>query len=251
MKRFLPVNAIALGLLALASPAVYANINLVPNGSFESSSALPQGYPNTTAGQGTCLVPGWTCSVPAGNVGGASDNVGLWTVQYGPTGAFFGGNFIQDPLTGHSPDAAGSDALYLVDDGTNGSPITETVSQTINVVTGHTYNVGFDVFYVANSTGNPYQSTASLSLDVGPLFTATTGSFPVVAGQWTNFNALYTATATGSVPFTITYEGGTYTGQDLLLDRAYATLTPEPGFYGALALGMSGLLFAIQRRRRA
>jgi hypothetical protein len=31
----------------------------------------------------------------------------------------------------------------------------------------------------------------------------------------------------------------------------YVSQVPEPGFYGALALGLSGLTFLVRRRRRA
>jgi hypothetical protein len=164
VKKWLFVNCMALGLLGMVSPGARASINLVSNGGFETGSPTAPG-----TGAGSCSVPGWTCTVPAGNVGGASNNVGLWTVAYGGPGqgSFFGGTFTQDNLSGgYSPDLAGNYAVYLVDDGVGGNPITESISQSINVVAGQTYDVGFDVFYVANSTGNGNGSTASLNLNV-------------------------------------------------------------------------------------
>lgn len=233
--RFL--NRVAYAWLAAVTPAAYAN--LVTNGSFESGSPTA-----LVKDPGFCSIPGWTCSVPAGNSGGASDNVGLWTASYGASGAFFGADFLPpDNATSPSPDLAENNAVYLVDDGDPlGSPITETISQNIFVTAGHEYNVGLDLFFVALSEENPNTSFISLSINGGaPLFTVSTADLPV--GGWVNENALYAASGSGPVLFKITYTGGLYAGEDMLLDRAYAVESiPEPGLFGLLALGLSGLL---------
>jgi hypothetical protein len=45
--------------------------------------------------------------------------------------------------------------------------------------------------------------------------------------------------------------GGIVTGSLSIVDQYVSSQVPEPGFYGALALGLSGLTLAVRRRRRA
>jgi hypothetical protein len=101
------------------------------------------------------------------------------------------------------------------------------------------YNVSFDLF---NFGGTPSSAAASLSignyllsLSDPPAFGYTTYTFQNVA-----------AGVDPTLAFTFRQDPSYF-----LLDNVSVSATPEPGFYGLLALGLSGLGVFVRRRSRS
>jgi hypothetical protein len=197
----------------------WANVSIpVNNPSFET---LPSG--------GLNLV---TNSYGAYNYGSIPDwmlitgNAGEWA----PTGGIF-----TDPIPN------GSNVAF-----SNGGTISQTVAATVN--TGVTYTLSVYVGSRLDGYSGGYTDAVELLIGGTPYYA--TGSEPN-PGDWSLWTATYTGTGTDAGK-SITIELNPSPSEPQSdFDKVSLSATPEPGFYGALALGMSGLLLAIQRRRRA
>lgn len=199
---------------ASASP-----VNLLANGSFENGFA---GW--TVAGTGT----------PYGTP--------LIITTNGSTAGPYGDIVPADNVS-QSPDAVGTHAAYFVDDAA-----TESLTQSVSVIAGTTYQVGFDYFVTQSGANNLYPFTLSVAL--GPeIFTMDTTIDPVVAGSWAHFSDSFTAGASGSAIFTFAYNSGPQPAKDVIVDEVYATAVPEPLTLSLFGAGLAGLAFF--RRRRA
>ncbi|MET0307171.1 MAG: PEPxxWA-CTERM sorting domain-containing protein [Sphingomonas sp.] len=219
------VFATAAALIAFAAPA--SAQNLVTNGSFESGFA------------------GWTL----GNVGGGTAPV---VIPYGSPSGYPGGAFGEpigpNGVTSLSPDAVGGSVAYFSSDTANPDSIT----QTINLIAGKTYNIGFDYYAPANGIANPFDATLAFLIDglpAGGVLTAGSGS-GTAAQTWFNFNTSFVAGATGPASLTFEFRGLGVTAADFAVDRVYAVAAvPEPAAWGMM-IGGFGLAGAAMRRRR-
>jgi hypothetical protein len=208
------------GLLLLGVGTAWANVNiLVVNNSFET---LPAG--GLTLGCGTnCsysvgAIPGWTRSGDSGQF------------QPGPPATLAYFNNVPDGVT-----VAYSNVIL--------GTISQTVGQTVQA--GITYTLS--VYLGNRNDGYNNQGSAGLRIN-GNLYLAT--GIQAAPGEWTQWTATYTPTNPLDIGKSITIELNSL-GPQGDYDNVVLSATPEPGFYGALALGMSGLLVVIQRRRRA
>jgi protocatechuate 3,4-dioxygenase beta subunit len=184
----------------------------------------------------TSFFSGWTTSanttaLPYGSGPGAGPEVYV----YNEGAAAFGtpSNFGSDTYAGApsldtvspyysmaSTTAAGT-AAFFADDGA-----IETLSQTVSVVAGTTYEVGFDLNETLPGAGNSGFFSLTASINGVPIVTAGSTSGTILTpGTWTHFADLFTATATGPVTLTFTYESGvpgsTLTSKDVLVDDVY------------------------------
>jgi len=239
------------GVLALASPAAYAN--LVQNGDFQStpgltasgqidaplndvadwSSSVKSSFGNNTynfiyfPGQATTAGPGAADLTDGGNphvwLYGQNDNP-LYDLT-SPAG----GNFL----------AADADPLYS-------SAITQTVN---NLVVGATYDLSF------------YWGGAQYTTEVGPTteqwvvgLGSETQSTAVIdnASQsftgWQQANLFFTATSTSETLSFLANGTPSNAPPVAVLDGVSLTQTPEPGYYALMVIGL-GLLFFTARRR--
>ena len=201
-----------LAVFGLSAVSLSANVN---NGQF----ATPTNPFTTVTGT---AIPGWTV--------GAGGNVD-WIGNYWQSTP--GINYGLNP--GYSIDLDGSSSV-------------SSISQVIGTTMGDSYTLSFVLS--GNPDGPPTVKTLDVIIGGVPTtFTFDKTSITRSDMGWTPESISFTAT--GSLT-EITFESG-----DGPTPGSYGPVigdvfvTPEPGFYGALALGMSGLLFAIQRRRRA
>jgi hypothetical protein len=210
------------GLLLLGCGTAWANVNIaVNNPSFET---LPGGgLPFTSCGVGCSYsidsIPGWTNSGNTGQFRPGSSSGNL---------AYF--NYVPDGIT----------VAY-----SNGGTISQTVGATVQA--GVIYTLSVELGNRSdNGGGYANQGSADLLIN-GHQYVAT--GVEAALGTWTTWTAYYTGTIADAGK-SITIELNALAPQGNY-DNVSLSATPEPGFYGALALGMSGLLVAIQRRRRA
>ena len=247
MRTFMKVASAvgALALLSLGSPA-QAAVNLVTNGSFESSS-----YTRTTqfgaffGGQG---VTGWT---------GAGNKKLPWPLEF----YFFGGtqttvnalNQFGDPLA-YFYDSFNT----LSDDGGNfvgldGDPMAAgLITQTINgLAIGQTYVLNFE--YAASQLRNRKGATTeklrvnfgSQTFDTAVLAVPSKGF-----SGWNDATFKFKATSTSQVLSFLSI--GTPAGLPpiALLDGVSLTAVPEPATWGLMILGFAGAGVMIRSRRR-
>ncbi|WP_262408638.1 PEPxxWA-CTERM sorting domain-containing protein [Sphingomonas sp. JC676] len=211
--------------LTVAAPA--SAQNLVTNGSFESGFG------------------GWLL----GNVGGGTAPV---VIPYGSPSGYPGGAF-GEPIGPNavmtlSPDPTGANVAYFSSDTANPDSLT----QTINLVAGTTYNIGFDYYAPANGIANPNDATLAFlinGLSVGSTLTAGSGA-GTPAQTWFNFNTSFVAMASGPASLTFEFRGLGVTAADFAIDRVYAiAAVPEPAAWGMMigGFGMAGM--AVRRRR--
>jgi len=215
----------AVAALIVAAPA--SAQNLISNGSFEGGFA------------------GWTL----GNVGGGTAPV---VIAYGnptgyPSGAF-GEAIGPNNVATLSPDGVGDMVAYFSSDTANPDSLT----QTINLVAGKTYNIGFDYYAPANGIANPFDATLAFLIDglpVGGVLTA--GSASGTAAQtWFNFGTSFVAAASGPASLTFEFRGLGSTAADFAIDRVYAVAAvPEPAAWGMMIGGFGLAGMAIRRRR--
>ena len=200
------------GLLLLGGGTAWANVSIaVNNPSFETFNPLnATGSPDLHGSWNNGPIPDWTISGSGGS--------------FQPTYLTFNA-FPDGPISAWS----------------NGGTIYQTVTPT--AIAGDTYTLFVDIGTRLDAPGVGY---ADLMINGIPHLATALGT--AVAGQWTTWEATYTATsadAGGLIRIDLNSPGIQGNYDNVVLS------TPEPGFYGALALGMSGLLVVIQRRRRA
>lgn len=216
-------TVVGLPLVAHASPA-----NLLTNGSFEASGGSFAGW--TITGGGT--TPGTGPQIIATN---------------GVTSGPYGDVIPSDPFT-FGPDPAGTHGAYFVDDSAN-----ETLSQSVNVIAGQLYELGFDLYATRSGAANrnPFTLTASFA---GVPITAATSASVVPVSTWIHFSDTFTALATGPVDYTFVFTAGAQPAKDVVVDEVYAvagrvTPAPEPASLAGLGVGLLGL--GMIRRRKA
>jgi hypothetical protein len=222
-KLLLPLAAAA---LSVAGPACAQN--LVTNGSFETGNFAS-----------------WTL----GQAGGGTAPV---VVQYGqasnyPTGPF-GEAIPVDNAAGLSPDGAGQYTAYFSSDTANA----HTLTQTINMVAGTTYNLGFDFYAPFNGYNNPFDASLSLVIDGATVATATAGSVAgTPPGVWQTFNTSFVAAATGAASLVFEFRGLGTPAADFAIDRVYAVAAvPEPAAWAMMIFGFGAVGGALRSRRK-
>ena len=219
----------------LSASASAAPTNLLTNGSFESFSggAMSNGTTfNTSANP--LVITGWSTTMSA-NASNPGNGV---SIQQTPGTTLYGGTTTADDAGSISPDAAGSHAAYFVDD-----TATETLSQTIALVGGTAYSVGFDYYQVQTGNPNPF----SLSATLGNQSVTTVTSASATPGTWFNASQTFVAPTSGNYAFNFIYQSGAVPAADTLVDRVYVAAVPEPM---SIALLISGLVVTAFLRRR-
>lgn len=225
MKKTLIIGAA----FALAFSGSASAQNLVGNGSFESGFA------------------GWTL----GNVGGGTAPV---VIAYGdpspyPTGAH-GEAIGPNGVISLSPDAVGRSVAYFSSDTAN----PDSLSRSINLIAGLTYNLGFDYYAPANGIANPNDASLRFFINGAPAGSAlTAGSVSGTPAQtWINFNTTFVAGASGPANLQFEFRGLGVTAADFAIDRVYVTAAvPEPATWAMLMFGFGAVGGALRRRRSA
>ena len=220
-------TALAALALAITAPASAAT-NLLTNGSFESGFS------------------GWTLS----NVGGGTAPV---VIPYGTTATYpfgaFGEAILPNAVASISPDAVGRSLAYFSSDTAN----PDTLSQTISLVAGQTYNLGFDFYAPANGISNPNDATLLFRVNgtqVGSVLTA--GSVTGTPAQtWFNFNTTFVAASNGPATLALDFRGLGVTAADFGVDRVYATAAvPEPATWAMMIFGFGGVGVSMRYAKR-
>ncbi len=202
--------------------AVSAEQNLLTNGSFETAGA------NTTA----LGYAGWTSSTntamtPFGSGPGDGPEI---AITNGSSAYAIDPQNQTNPYAGVvAPDSAdpnylggsGTHAAFFVDDGA-----IESISQTVKLTAGQTYEVGFDLLETTPGQNNP--GFFSLSAAIGGQTITTAGSTSgtkLTPGVWTHFADLFTPTTTGTFTLTFSYASGvpgsSLASKDVLVDDVY------------------------------
>jgi hypothetical protein len=206
------------GLGGTNAPGSYSGIN------YDSSLYLQPGYCNT------CSITGWA-------VTGSVDWIGTYWA---------------------APNAAGQAGGHSVD--LDGLEQPGAISQTVTGLTvGNKYDLSF--YVNGNSDGTPLPNK-NLLVSISNATPSSEGYTPVAyvpANQslnlWAQEDYVFIANASSvTVEFqSLDNEGslGTYPGTSFGPVIAGVSLTPEPGFYGVLALSLIGLCFVAARRRSA
>lgn len=229
-------------LAAVQSAAQATVINYVANGSFETYSVSG----NVTS------FPGWTISTSGKAVGpGYGPEVGYTD---GATKNRYGDIEKSDNATTPDPNAAGTHALYLVDD-----VAMETLTQTVYLPHAGVYEVGFDGLATGSGVNNAHNATL-LAVMAG--VTVVSGSATMFGtNSWTHESANATITEPGYYTIDLTFQGGAQPAKDIMIDQVYidspSTLSgggvvvpaPEPGTVPVIAAAIGGLV-ALRRRRR-
>lgn len=201
------------------SLVIPASANLVTNGTFEPLPPLGPAF-QTVVSPDSTTIPGWT--VASGSVD--------WIGTYWQAPPVLGGNSID--LDGNS---VGS------------------ISQTIaDLTVGDHYVLSFALSgNPDNIAVNPKTLTVTETGDVSSsknFSYLVTGSNTEANMNWASESFAFTASASTT---TIIFQS-----TDTPSSNPYGpvigavSLTPEPGFYGLLALGLSGVFFVLIRRKR-
>ena len=211
--------------LAMSTPAMSAT-NLLTNGSFEG------GFTD------------WTIT----NVGGGSAPV---TFAYGsldthPFGAF-GEPIGPNVVPSWSPDAVGTQLAYFSSDTAN----PDSLKQTINLVSGTMYNIGFDYYAPRNGIANPNDASLSFLVNGIPVGSRRAGSVAgTPAATWINFATSFVAGASGPAVFEFQFKGLGVAAADFAIDRVYVTAVPEPATWMMMLFGFGLLGHAMRRRTK-
>lgn len=230
------MRTLTLSLLAASLAAVPAGAaNLVTNGSFE---------------QGSDGLATWTLGGNIGNTGPL--DVPPVAIFYNnaadyPNGAY--GEAVPPTNVANNPgfDPVGARALYFVADGADD----QTLTQTVNVVAGTNYTVGFDYYLPQNGANNA--NGATLRASIGNQSFATFNAAAEQPTTWKLFRTSLIASTTGPLAFTFTYNSFGFPAKDFVIDRVFLAPTarvPEPASW-ALMIGGFGMLGAATRGRRS
>lgn len=231
---------LAAAALVVVSSAANA-VNLVTNGSFETTTAGPGqlGY-NTDA-------TGWT--VPSGGysflfASGTADTTGS-SGQYGSLTLYGPGNGANNGLPASSPDGGN----YVAEDG---AFRVQPIQQTINgLVVGAQYAVSF---YWGGAQQNGFTGPTTENFDVSlgnqTFSTPTLNNASHGFTGWQQQTFTYTATSTSEVLSFLA--NGTPQGQPpfSVLDGVSLQAVPEPATWAMMLLGVGGM-GAVARRRRS
>ena len=238
---------VCLAALAMLVPVAGANasVNLLTYGSFENLTGATVA---TSSVKSLGSLYGWTIGGTYGSGPGLGPEL---VVTNGVTpGPYDKSGFPQDPFT-FGPDPAGSHAVYFVDDNAH-----ETLAQTINMIAGVKYDVGFDLFQTNSGYHNAGNFTLTAALSNTVITTATGTN--LAAGKWFHFDQLYTPTSSGPAHFVFTYVSAKGASKDVLVDQVYvqtvattttggAVVIDEPPAAMLLLVGIMGI---VARRRR-
>lgn len=218
MKTWILAAAVA-GLPLVAQ----ANVNLLLNGSFENG------------------LSNWT----------VVDGNGIYPPSIGVYGTNFAFGEVVPAVTSSSisPDAAGLQGVYFVDDFAS-----QSMSQSVMITEPGAYFAGFDYYIPANGAANPGNASLIVTFGGNIVGLFTINAVPVA--DWVNVSTTFGALVPGEYLFTFAFNplgnvAGAF-GKDVVVDRAYVMVVPEPG---SLALWLAGLgvvgALAGRRARRA
>jgi len=222
-------NLVRYGALAalVCGMTVPAMADLVTNGNFAGQTP---GTQYTTFSNGSTFAGDWTVGNGTQDTGGSVDWIG--TYWQSPTG-------IAGPLNG----SVDLDGL------TPGS-----ISQTITTVAGKSYDLTFFL------SGNPdVPGIKTLLVDAGgsaqmfpPYDTVTEGNTRT-SMNYIPESFVFVAPTTSTVISFISMDAANSSWGPVVggISVNLASTTPEPGFYGALAIGLSGLFYLVRRRKNA
>jgi len=207
-------------LLLGATGTAQADINLaVANPSFET---LPAAGLPSSCGLGCsysiAAIPDWTEIGQGG--------------QFQP--GFQDGNFTYF----NGPSSDGSITVAY----SNGGSISQTVAATVQV--GATYSLLVDI---GSRNDLPDMGGANLLIDGNQYFATGT---PAAPGGWTTWTATYTGLAADAGDAITIQLDSAGTQGDFDNVRLTESSTPEPGFYGVLLIGVSGLLGLARMRAK-
>ena len=238
MIRYLLATA-AIAAAIVAVPAT-ATTNLIVNGSFENG------------------FNGFTYSTQSSESNPAVVLLYNNAAGYGTNGGAYGEAVPTNPNASAGGDAAGTHAVYFVDDGA----INETLSQKTKLGIGH-YEVGFSVYLPHNGFNNAGDATFS-----GKILSATVADFTAsatAAGTWLSFSGVADITKAGYYSTSFVYNTfGTGAAKDIVIDQVYAIATtkdatvevppttqvPEPKTWALMLAGFALVGSALRRRAK-